>query len=109
MNPDMIPAPGEIYLADLGIGGKVRPVMVVSRVDADAPRALALCVPLTTQNRGSVYEVEMPRVRFLQERSFANVQGLASFRHDELRGPLGRFESASLDRVRIALRYILEL
>lgn len=105
----MTPAPGEVYLADLGIGGKVRPVLVVSRADPDAPRALTLCVPLTTQNRGSAYEVELPRVRFLRERSFANVQGLASFRYDELGGRLGQFESAALDRVRVALRYILEL
>ncbi|HEV7403415.1 MAG TPA: type II toxin-antitoxin system PemK/MazF family toxin [Chthoniobacteraceae bacterium] len=105
----MTPAPGEVYLADLGIGGKVRPVLVVSRMDADAPRALALCVPLTTQNRGSAYEVELPRVRFLSERSFANVQGLASFRHDELSGRLGRFELPAVEQVRVALRYILEL
>ena len=105
----MTPVPGEVYLADLGIGGKVRPILVVSRADPDAPRALALCVPLTTQNRGSPYEVEMPRVRFLRERSFANVQGLASFRHDELRGRLGRFEPVALEQVRVALRYILEL
>lgn len=105
----MTPAPGEVYLADLGIGGKVRPVLVVSRMDADAPRALALCVPLTTQNRGSMYEVELPRVRFLSERSFANVQGLASFRHDELSGRLGRFELSAVERVRVALRYILEI
>jgi mRNA interferase MazF len=78
-------------------------------MDADAPRALALCVPLTTQNRGSAYEVELPRVRFLSERSFANVQGLASFRHDELSGRLGRFELPAVEQVRVALRYILEL
>lgn len=105
----MTPAPGEVYVTDLGIGGKSRPVLVVSRLDPDAPRALVLCVPLTTQNRGSVYEVAMPQVRFLRERSFANVQGLASFRHDELGRRLGQFETAALDRVRVALRYILEL
>ena len=96
-------------MTNLGIGGKSRPVLVVSRADPDSPRALALCVPLTTQNRGSVYEVELPRVRFLRERSYANVQGLASFRHDELRGFLGRFEAGAMELVRVALRYILEL
>ena len=104
----MTPAPGEVYLTNLGIVGKVRPVLVVSRRHADTPRALALCGPLSTQNRGSVYEIAMPRARFLREQSFANVQGLASFRHDELRGILGRFEAASLEPVRVALRSILE-
>lgn len=105
----MNPAPGEVYLVNLGISGKVRPVLVVSRADPDAARALVLCVPLTTQNRGSAYEAVMPRVRFLRELSFANVQGLASFRHDELRTRLGRFEPTALEPVRAALRFILEL
>ena len=96
-------------MTDLGIGGKARPVLVISRADPDSPRALALCVPLTTQHRGSLYEAELPRVRFLRERSFANVQGLASFRHDELRGRLGCFEAAALEKVRVALRYAREL
>jgi mRNA interferase MazF len=96
-------------MADFGIGGKARPVMVVSRADPEAPRALALCVPLTTQNRGGAYEVALPQTRFLRERSFANVQGLAAMRHDELRHLLGRFNAETLERVRVALRFILEL
>lgn len=39
----MTPKPGEVYKADLGLAGKVRPVLVVSREDADAPRALTVC------------------------------------------------------------------
>ena len=37
----MIPKPGEVYLVDLGMAGKVRPVVIVSREDANAPRALS--------------------------------------------------------------------
>ena len=59
----MSPEPGEVYRVDLGISGKVRFFVVVSRRDDDPPRALALCVPITTQNRESVYEVPLPRVR----------------------------------------------
>lgn len=72
----MMPEPGEVYRVDLGMAGKVRSFVVVSRRDEDPPRALALCVPITTQNRGSKYEVELSRVRFLRELSYANVQGL---------------------------------
>jgi hypothetical protein len=50
------PQPGEVWLADLGLAAKTRPVIVVSRFDPDAPRALVLFVPLTTQNRMSRYE-----------------------------------------------------
>lgn len=54
--------PGQVFQVDLGIAGKLRYFVVVSRDDSDPPRALALCVPITTQNRGSAYEVELPRV-----------------------------------------------
>ena len=55
------------------MAGKVRPVVVVTREDANAPRALSVTVPLTTQNRGTQYEVERPRVPWLKHQSFANV------------------------------------
>lgn len=105
----MSPEPGEVYRVDLGIAGKVRLFIVVSRHDADPPRALALCVPITAQNRGSKYEVELPRSHFLTETSFANVQGLQAVQYHEMRGPVGRFKPATLDAVRDALRYAMEL
>ena len=49
----MNPLPGELYLIDLGMVGKVRPAVVISREDAEAPRAVTICAPLTTENRGS--------------------------------------------------------
>ena len=74
----MNPLPGEVWLADLGLAAKTRPVVIVSRSDPDPPRALFLYVPLTTQNRESPYEVALPRLRFLDHDSVANVQGLGS-------------------------------
>ena len=74
----MSPNPGEVWLADLGLAAKTRPVVIVSRHDPDAPRTLVLYVPLTTQNRQSRYEVALPRVGFLDRDSVANVQGLGS-------------------------------
>jgi hypothetical protein len=41
--------PGEVWLADLGIAEKTRPILVVSREDSDPPRALVIQVPLTTK------------------------------------------------------------
>jgi mRNA-degrading endonuclease toxin of MazEF toxin-antitoxin module len=69
----MSPHPGEVWLADLGVAAKTRPVVVVSRHDPDPPRALVLYVPLTTQNRFSSYEVPLPRLSFLDRESVANV------------------------------------
>lgn len=104
-----MPEPGEVYRVDLGMVGKVRYFVVVSRRDEDPPRALALCVPITTQNRGSKYEVELPRVRFLRELSYANVQGLQAVQHHELEGPVGRFTATAMAAIRDALRYAMEL
>jgi mRNA interferase MazF len=53
----MNPQPGEIWLADLGLAGKTRPVVIVSRQDPDPPRSLVLYVPLTTQRRDSPYNI----------------------------------------------------
>ncbi len=71
----MNPKPGEIYLVDLGMVAKVRPAVGVSRDDPDSPRALSIFVPLTTENRGSDFEVSLGKPRFLNKDSWANVQG----------------------------------
>ena len=82
--------PGEVWLADLGIAAKTRPVVIVSRHDLDPPRALAIYVPLTTQYRDSLYEVVLPRLRFLDRDSIANVQGMASIPTVRLERKLGK-------------------
>ncbi len=105
----MNPASGEIYLIDLGAVGKVRPAVVVSRKDPDSPRAVAICAPLTTQNRGSAYEVGLGKLRFLDKESWVNVQGLMSVGHEKLLRRLGRISSQELDQVRVALRFALDL
>nr|VFK37635.1 MAG: PemK-like, MazF-like toxin of type II toxin-antitoxin system [Candidatus Kentron sp. SD]VFK41302.1 MAG: PemK-like, MazF-like toxin of type II toxin-antitoxin system [Candidatus Kentron sp. SD] len=69
----MNPKSGEVWLADLGLAAKTRPVVVISRYDPNPPRALVMYVPLTTQNRHSPYEVVLPKLRFLNQRSIANV------------------------------------
>lgn len=105
----MTTKPGEVYRVDLGIGGKVRMMLVVSREDPDAPRALSLCVPLTTSSRGSAYEVELPSRQFLRSKTYANVQGLQAVQSHEMSGPIGIFYGEAMDRVHLALKYILEL
>jgi mRNA interferase MazF len=74
----MNPAPGEVWTADLGLAAKFRPVVLLSRQDADPPRSLVVYVPITSQNRNSKYEVLVPKMRFLDEGSVANIQGIGS-------------------------------
>ena len=105
----MNPLPGELYLVDLGMAGKVRPAIVVSREDPDSPRAVALCAPLTTQNRGSAYEVGLGKLRILDKESWVNVQGLMAIGHEKLIRRLGRISSSQLEQVKTALRYAFDL
>ena len=38
----MSPQPGDVWLAELGMGAKTRPLVIVLRFDPDAPRALVI-------------------------------------------------------------------
>jgi mRNA interferase MazF len=105
----MIPKIGEVYVVDLGYEGKVRPVVVMSREDPEAPRAVALCVPLTSQNRGSRYEVAMPRVPWLKAQSYGNVQAISAAGFHELTDKRGRFEPATVAKIKDAIRFAFDL
>ena len=101
----MSPHPGEVWLADLGLAAKTRPIVILSRHDPDAPRALTIYVPLTTQDRGSKYEVKLPKLHFLREESVANVQGVASLVVTRLQRRLGEVPVEVLDQIRHALAF----
>lgn len=72
------PQRGEVWLADLGLTTKQRRVVIISRNDSDRPRRLTIYVPVTRQFHGSRYEVELPKLPFLDAGSIVNVQGVAS-------------------------------
>ncbi len=105
----MDPQPGEVWLADLGLAAKTRPVVIVSRPDPDPPRALILYVPLTTQDRHSRYEVRLPRLGFLERDSVANVQGLGSLPRPRLERRLGKLTDEVMAQIRRALMFALDL
>jgi mRNA interferase MazF len=105
----MTPIPGEVYLVDMGLPGKVRPVVIVSREDPAAPRALAIVVPLTTANRGTHYEVELPSVSWLKHKGVANVQAMAAYGYHELLEKRGRFEPHIMEKIKAAIIWALDL
>ena len=105
----MNPQPGEIWLADLGLAAKTRPIVIVSRQDPDPPRALVLYVPLTTQRRNSPYEVPLPRLPFLDRESVANVQGLGSLPTVRLERRIGRLSAGTMEQLKDALTFALDL
>lgn len=69
-------------------------------------RALVLYVPLTTQNRMSRYEVGLPKLPFLDQLSFASVQGLASIPTVRLERRLGRLPASVMAELRVALLFV---
>jgi mRNA interferase MazF len=104
----MAAKPGEVWLADLGLAAKTRPVVILSREDPNAPRALVTYVPLTTQNRGSRYEIDLGKLRFLRETSVANVQGIGSIPSVRLQRKIGALPADILDKIKDALRFALD-
>jgi mRNA interferase MazF len=104
----MSPQPGDIWLADLGLAAKTRPVIIVSRRDPNPPRSLVLYVPLTTQLRVSPYEVPLPRLPFLDRESVANVQGLGSLPVVRLERKIGRLSAGTMAQLKGALAFALD-
>lgn len=105
----MNPKPGDVWLADLGLAAKTRPVVIVSREDSQPPRALVIYVPLTTQNRNSPYEVQLPKLRFLEQISTANVQGIGSIPIVRLERKLGTLPNKIMAQIKQAIVYALDL
>jgi mRNA interferase MazF len=101
--------PGDIWLADLGLAAKTRPVLIVSRLDPEAPRALITYVPLTTQHRGSRYEIPVGDLPFLRQPSVVNVQGIGSLVAPRLERKLGQLPPDTLAMFKDAIRFALEL
>jgi len=66
-------------------------------------------VPLTTQSRGSRYEVALPNLRFLDRDSVANVQGIGSMPVVRLERRLGRLPEGALAEIRKAILFSLDM
>ena len=105
----MTTEPGQVFLVDLGIAAKVRPMVVVSRRDEDAPRALSICAPITTSYQESQYEVEIGKPRFLEQKSFVNIQGLQAVQHHELKRMIGRLPENQMAEIRKVLSWTFDL
>lgn len=73
----VIPIRGDVWLFDLGMAEKVRPVLIVSTRFDDTDRALVTVVPHTTSLRGSSHEIAV-NVPFLKSGAFL-VQGVSTY------------------------------
>jgi mRNA interferase MazF len=73
----MQPLRGEVWLFDLGMTAKTRPVLVVSVPYGDVDRAVVTVVPHTTELRGSPWEISVD-APFLQRGAFL-IQGVSTY------------------------------
>ena len=103
----MPPERGEVWLADLGLAAKVRPVLVVSVFYGDKDYALVQVIPHTTQPRGTQFEIQIP-VNFLEAGAF-NVQGMLAVPSAKFLRRLGALDRSRMAQVEAVIKRWLGL
>ena len=101
------PKRGEVWLTDLGLAAKVRPVLVVSIPFADRDYALVQVVPHTTQSRGANFEVPSS-AGFLASGVF-NVQGMLAVPSAKFLRRLGVLTGEDMARIEAMMKRWLGL
>jgi len=103
------PRQGEVGLADMGLAGKRRPVVVLLDDSLPVERALIIQVPITTQNRGSVLEISLGHLPFLDAASVANVEAIGALPRARFERRLGELSADDLARIKTAVRLACSL
>lgn len=104
-----VPRPGEVWFIDLGMVGKPRYALVLA-AQIDARLALASVVLITTHFENTPYEVTLPRVPWLREQSYINVQSIQPVKFTEfVRKAPGKFDARVMSEVEVALKRWLKL
>ena len=104
-----VPQPGEVWFIDLGAVGKPRYALVLA-AQTDARLALASVVLITKQFEETPYEVALPRVPWLREQSYINVQSIQPVKFTEfVREAPGKFDARIISEVEAALKRWLKL
>ncbi len=98
---------GEIWLVDLGMVAKTRPVLVLSVAYDDRERAIVTFVPRTTALRGTRFEVSHAARGF--DAGGFDAQGIAGVPSVQLIRRLGTIDGATLAKVETAVKAWLAL
>jgi mRNA interferase MazF len=101
------PERAEVWLADLGLAAKVRPVLVLSVPYSDADYALVCVIPRTTTPRGTQFEVNM-QVPGLQPGAF-NLQGMLAVPTAKFLRRLAKLDANQMRQIEVALKRWLAL
>lgn len=84
-------------------------MIILSFDDLNAPRALVIYIPITSQYRNSQYEIPSGHIPWLTSTSVANVQGIGSIPPVRLEKRFGVLSESDLLRVKNALIYACKL
>jgi mRNA interferase MazF len=98
---------GEIWLVDLGMVQKTRPVVILSIAFLDHERAVVTYVPRTTLLRQTRFEIAHPARGF--DPGAFDAQGLGSVPVTKLMRLLGTLDTTTLQAVEIAVKSWLGL
>jgi mRNA interferase MazF len=88
---------GEVWLAQ--VGGKLRPVVVVTRDEVLDVRANVTVAEISTTARGLVVEVPVDRDSGIEEASVVNCDGLHTVSQRRLTNRLGSVDDDTLDGI----------
>lgn len=91
----------EIWLADLGYVGKIRPVLILSVTPGPDDRALVSYIVRTTSLRGTAYEI-IHSARGMKPGAF-DCQGIGTTDKSRFMQKLGRVDDDILEEVEIRL------
>lgn len=105
----MHPRHGEVWQADMGMIGKVRPVVILMDDRVEVPRSVLVHVPVTNQGRGSEFEIPLGHLRFLTPDSVANVQGIGVLPNVRFERRMGVVPEADLLKIKLALKRLCAL
>jgi mRNA interferase MazF len=98
---------GEIWLVDLGMVAKTRPVVVLSVAYDDQERSLVTFIPRTTSVRGTRFEVAHAGRGF--DAGAFDAQGVATVPTVQLIRRLGMIDGPTLAQVEVAVKNWLGL
>lgn len=97
---------GEVWLTE--VGGKRRPVVVLTRSEVLDVRALVTVAEITTTERGLAAEVAIDHESIgLSQRSVVNCDGLHTLAQSRLTTRMGEVDPPTLQRVCEAVSYAL--
>jgi len=96
----MTPLHGEVWLVDMGMVAKTRPAIVLMANGLTAPRSLVICIPITTQNRGSELEYPLGHLPFPDRESVANVPAIGALPSTRFEKRLGELPESNLKDIK---------